>query len=267
MITVGNAIKDIFQFPVVGTGFYYVWSRNVLNFKRNFVSSLLWLLLEPLFYLLAIGYGVGYYIGSVNGVSFLNFYFPALVSTTAMLISFYEGTYGCFRKLRYQRTYEVCLRTPISVTELAVGEISWGATKGFLSALFISLIALNLDLLTLEQLFPFLLVQAMLGWLFSALGMLLTTMAKSFEFFSVLQIALILPMALFSTTYFPIERIPEFLWPLIYVSPLTHGVSASRAISLDQTSSFFFLNLAVLFSFSVIFTNWSSSRLKRILID
>lgn len=262
-----QVFKDLFHFPDAGSGLLYVWSRNFLGFKRSLFSSTFLLVIEPMLYLLAIGFGVGYYVRDIDGVPYLQFYLPALVSTSVMLISFYEGTYGCFNKLHYKKTYEICLRAPISVSELVLGEIAWAATKGFLSAVFISLFAMYLGLLQLDSLGAFLIIQLILSWLFGALGMLLTSFAKNFEFFNYLQIGVVLPMALCSGTYFPMDRMPDWIHPVIYLSPLTHGVSAGRTLLLGQTNSFLFLNLAVLFAISVVLTNWCNARYQRELLQ
>src|SRR4051795_7437444 len=98
-------LEDWLRTPKVGraalTG---VWLRNFLYFKQNLLGSFFWIVVEPLLYLLAIGWGVGRYVGEVNGTPYIHYFFPALLATSGMFVAFFESAYGTFTKLTRQKT-------------------------------------------------------------------------------------------------------------------------------------------------------------------
>lgn len=225
-----NSQKVYSNFPELGMGIFIVWKRNWLHFRYTLLATLFWVLLEPFFYLVAIGYGLGSYVSNIEGQSFTEFYFPALLGTTAMMVPFFESTYGNFTKLTWQKTYATMLYAPISVDEIFLGELLWATSKGLISILGVTLIAFLFNAFDSIMIFPGILVLLLLAFTFATIGMLFTTIAKNYDSFIYTTSGLIIPFSLFSGTYFPLDQIPIGIRWVAYLSPLTHGVAAVREI-------------------------------------
>ena len=101
----------------------HVWFRNFLFFKKTFFVSIFWTVIEPLMYLGALGYGFGRYVPPIEGLSFLDFYFPGLLCSTAMMVSYFESTYPNYTKLTYQKTFSTIMLTPLTYKDILLGEI------------------------------------------------------------------------------------------------------------------------------------------------
>ena len=119
---------DMIRTPKMNSGFLRVWSRNFLYFRKTWTVSLFWVLLEPLMYLGAIGFGLGTFVANIGGHSYIDFFFPGLLCSTGMMVAFFEGTYGGFTKLTHQRIYATIMLTRIGPEEIALGELLWAGT-------------------------------------------------------------------------------------------------------------------------------------------
>ena len=114
----------------------YLFERNLLSHRRTWaiiVSGFF----EPLFYLLALGYGLGSYVGDVvidgETMEYAAFVAPALLATSAFNGAFYDAT-NIFWKLRYQKVYDAVLATPLGPQDIAVGETAWALFRGLIYA-------------------------------------------------------------------------------------------------------------------------------------
>ncbi|RYZ79851.1 MAG: ABC transporter permease [Proteobacteria bacterium] len=223
-------IRDVFVTPKVTRSFIPVWSRNFLYFRKTWTVSLFWVLIEPLLYLGAIGFGLGTFVSNIDGQSYVDFFFPALLCSTGMMVSFFEGTYGGFTKLTHQRTYATIMLTQVGPEEIAFGELLWSATKGALSVFGVALVASFFGLIETWRIIPALVVLMLLCWLFAAIAMIMTSIARNYDSFIYSTSGFIVPMSLLSGTYFPLDQLPAGLKYVAYLFPLTHAVQAVRGI-------------------------------------
>ncbi len=260
------ALSDVVTWPKLGRGIIPVWKRNYLYFRYSFVVSLFWTVLEPLFYLGAIGYGLGAFISNIEGGSYVEFYFPALLSSTAMMISFFESTYGSFTKMTHQKTYQTILLAPISPSEILLGETLWCACKGFLGVLGVTLVAAGFGLVNTFWIIPALGVLFLQCWAFASFGLLVSSLARNYDSFIYATSGLIVPMSLISGTYFPLAHFPEWIQKLAYILPLTHGVAAVRNLLGGHPHWQVLLNVIYLIVFSMIILNWACARMTRKII-
>ena len=221
-------INDVLHFPSWGRGVYYVWRRNFIYFRYTIFVAASWMFLEPLLYILALGYGLGRFVSEINGMPYAAFIAPAMMATTGMFVSFFDAAYGTYTRLARDNTYKSVLLTPISSDELALGEIVWCATKGFMSVIAVSLVIMFMGLAQAENFLGVYLVLGLMCWLFASLGVLMATMAKSYDWFLFAQTGFIMPMSLFCGTYFPLEELPELFKWIIYAFPLTHAMESVR---------------------------------------
>ncbi len=239
-----------------------VWRRNFLQFKKSWLINVFWIVLEPLFYLVALGYGVGAYVDQVRGVSYADFFFPALLCVTSMFVSFFVSTYDTFSKLSYQKIYKTMILTPITPREIVLGEILWGASKGLFSAFGVTLVASLFGHVDTWLIFPALGIVFITAIIFSALGLLVTSWVRNFEMIIYATSGFIVPMSLFSGTYFPIEELPLGLEFLCYLFPLTHAVACVRELLLLKTvSAAFAVHLGILVILALVLTRYAIKRI------
>lgn len=258
--------KDYFSFPQVNSGAFRVWSRNFLYFKKTWLVSLFWIVLEPVIYLGAIGFGLGAFVNNMGGIPYIEFFFPALLSTTAMMVAFFEGTYGNYTKLTHQKTYATIMLTRVGPEEIVAGELLWAASKGFFGVMGVTIVALFFGLIDSYRILLALPILFLLSALFSCLGMIFTSIARNYDSFIYSTSGLIVPMSLLSGTYFPLEQLPGGLRYLAYFFPLTHGVSAVRGVLAHGLTWMVGLHVLVLFLATWVCMNISFYRIRRKLL-
>jgi lipooligosaccharide transport system permease protein len=227
----------LFLWPRLTPLVWTVCYRNLVVFKKNWKSNLMFNFIEPVLYLVAMGYGLGSYVQNIEGMSYLQFVAPGLVASSAMWATAAECTYDSFVRLHYQRVYEAITATPVSVEELIAAEMFYGAFK---SVLYGSVIIVVLCLLGLVA-SPWVLlappVLALAGLIFAELSMVWTSFAPRIETFNYFFTLLITPMFLFGGVFFPVEGLPAVVRSLSWLTPLYHSVALVRAFVLGAVSS------------------------------
>ncbi len=255
------------RLPSFQAGVCQVWSRNFLLFKKFWMTNLFWIVLEPLLVLLGIGYGLGSFIPSMKGVAYIDFFFPALLCISSMMISFFEGAYGNSAKLTYQKTYSTMILSCLEPRQVVLGEILWSASKGTISALAVGLVAASMGHMDKVAFVPAMIVIFISSFVFGALGLLVTSLVKNYDGIILPTSGLIVPMSLFCGTYFPLDQLPSFLKYIIYLFPLTHSVALVREIMLDQINWYLIVvHLAVLLILGFLLCKWATARIKSLLI-
>lgn len=215
-----------------------VLERDLLVFRRSWHGYLLSGLSQPFLYLLAMGVGLGVYVnrngGLPGGVSYLAYIAPALLVTQAMMAAAFEAAWPIMGKIHWDKTYMAALNTPLGAADLLAGDLMWiGFRATLLSVLFLIVIvvlgaaASPLVLLAVP-------VAVLTAIAFAAPIMAFTATQTGDSGFNALFRFGITPLFLFSGTFFPIEKLPSFLQPLAWITPLYHGVAAVRALSLGQ---------------------------------
>lgn len=260
-------VRSMFHFPSFGMGVFAVWQRNFTYFKYSFWVSVMWLFIEPILYLLAFGYGLGKYVSPVGGQEYVEFFFPGLMVGSAMLVSFFEGTYGCYTKLAKQLTFKTILQTPILAEEIAVGEILWATSKGIVSGAVIGVIGGIQGYFTAQEILSLLGVVVLICFMTSSMAIFLSSVAKNFDWFMFAQTGFFIPMYLFSGTYFPLETMPYQMQQVIWCLPLTHAVSAMRSLLAGDLSQLFVINISVIVVLCFFSFNAAVVRFRRRVID
>ncbi len=206
-----------------------VWLRNFLYFRKTFVVSLFWTIFEPLMYLAAFGFGFGRYIPPIEGLSFIDFYFPGLLCSTAMMVCYFESTYPNFTKLTHQKTYATMMLTPLTSQNILLGEILWAATKGMIGVIGVMIVSVAFGLFS-AKLVLILPVLFLLSLIFAAFGMIVVSVAKNYDSFVFSTSGFIIPLSLISGTYFSLKDVPQLVQWLAYAFPLSHAVQLVRHI-------------------------------------
>jgi len=231
-----------------------VWQRNLDAFLRTYRVNFIPPFIEPVLYLLALGFGLGTYIETVDGIPYPVFIAPALVSISVMYSSFFECTYSSFVRMYYQKTFDAIIATPVSIDEVIAGEMLWGATRGMIYATLMLPVLLLFGVVAMPSsllLIPF---AFLAGLLFASIGMCFTAITPGIDALNYPSFLFITPMFLFSGTFFPLDLLPE---PIQYFAlaalPLTHVVSINRAITLPAFSPTNLFSLAWIAAATVLF--------------
>jgi len=234
---------------------YYVWKRNLYSFKRFVIPTLLISLGEPLFYLVAMGVGLGAYLGLLGGKPYLYFLAPGIVIASTMVSSAYECLYGSFIRMIHERIFDSLIITPISVEDAVAGDILWGTFRGVISGFLVLLVALLLGITPFSagSIMILLVTMVITGILFSSLSMIITSFAPNFDFFNYYTELVITPMFFFSGVFFPLDRMPAWVKALSQLFPLTHAVLISRSGFSGTFNSSLVYNFLVLFFLGGIF--------------
>lgn len=236
---------------------FRVWQRNFEIYKQNWKISFLPPLLEPLLYILAFGVGLAVMVGDFQyagrSLSYPRFISPALISVAIMYNSFFETTYNSFVRMYYQKTYDALLATPLNLEEIILGEMLWAATKSLIAVVLMGLTIALFGLFEYPGALLLILLGALGGLCFAALGMICTALVPGIETFNLPIFLGITPMFLFSGTFFPLENLPGWAQGLAQLLPLTHLVSLVRGAALNIWSGWMWLDLFYLLAL-VLFT-------------
>ncbi len=243
-----------------------IWSRNIRVWGKLAGPSLMGNFGEPLLYLLVLGYGLGKFVGEVEGLSYMAFLASGVICTSAVNSASFEGMYSAYTRMAVQQTWLGMLATPIGVGEVVFGEILWAATKSLISVCAILIVATALGLV--ENIWAILIlpVAFITGLCFSSLALLVTSSAKSYDFFLYYTTLFITPMVLLSGVFFPIDTLPDTVQWLAKVMPLYHAISLVRPLMTGGEVSSVLLHLSVLIMFGGFAGVWATQRIKKRLI-
>ena len=208
--------------------------RNYVVYRRAWKLFLTGFL-EPFFYLLSIGVGVGALIGGFtfagHHVSYSAFVAPAMLATSAFNGALIDSTYNVFFKLKYDKLYDQMLSTPLTPADVARGEIAWGQVRGGVYALGFLLVMLAMGLIQSWWALLALPATLLIGFACSAVCMAATTYMRTFQDFD--KITLVqLPLFLFSATFFPVTTYHGVLRWVVEATPLYRGVVLCRELTL-----------------------------------
>ena len=243
--------------------------RNARVYRAGW-AVLLSGLFEPLFYLFSVGVGVAQLVGTVElpcgrVVTYTAFIAPAMLASSAMNGALYDATFNIFFKLKYAKLYDAVLATPVTAADIAAGEIAWALMRGaFYSSTFF-LVMLLMGLVDSWWAVLVLPVTVLIGFAFAAVGMACTTFMRSWQDFDLVQLAL-MPMFLFSTTFFPLSVYPEPLQWVVRCFPLYHGIELMRGLATGVLSIGMLGNLAYLLALAVIGSYASTKRIAKLLL-
>jgi len=225
---------------------------------------------EPVFYLLAMGMGMGALVGAVPGpdgqpISYAMYIAPALLATSAMNGAIYDSVNNVFFKLRYSKLYEGMLQTSLGPLDVALGEIFMALFRGLLYAIGFLAVITAMGLVTSWWALAMIPVALLIALGFASLGMAVTSFMKSFQQLDLVPVVL-LPMFLLSATLFPITVYPEPLQWGIMALPLWHGVELMRQLSVGYFDGETLGHVAYFVVMSVIGITAASLRLRQLFL-
>jgi lipooligosaccharide transport system permease protein len=221
-----------------------VMERNFMAYRRMWVIFLTGFA-EPVLFLLSIGIGVGELVGSVQvpgygAVPYETFVAPALLAASAMNGSVFDTTFNFFFKYKYSKSFDAMLATPLGTTDIAFGEMGWALGRGTIYAT------------------AFLVTMVVLGLVESAWAVFAVPAAMLIGF-------VLVPLFLFSATFFPLSRYPDVLQWIVAITPLYQGVALVRSLTLGDLHATIVLHVLYLGAMGVIGVRIASRRLRGLL--
>ena len=212
------------------------------SYRRTWRGSAISSVVTPLLFLTAMGIGLGSYVhggtGRVEGVRYAVFLAPGLLAAWAMETALGETTWPVLGGFKWQRIYHAMLATPLSVTDVLLGHLAFVAIRiGLVCAVF-TFVTAGLGLL-----------HSVVGALLALVGAVLTGLAfagpiaaysatrDNERAFAMLYRFGMIPMFLFSGTFFPVAQLPDSVRWLAYLTPLWHGVALTRGLALGRGSA------------------------------
>ena len=210
-----------------------VWGRNLRVYRDRWMYGLLPNFFEPLFYLLGLGVGLGFYVGGGGEFEggYLAFLAPGLVAAAAMNGAAFETTYNVFVKLEFAKLYDAVIATRVGVEDVVVGELMWATTRATLYGGVFLLVTLFFGVPVTWRLLPALAAIALVGFAFAAIGLAFTASIRIIDLFSYFFTLFLTPSFLFSDIFFPVaERFPGWLATVAAWTPLYRGVQLLRGV-------------------------------------
>ena len=239
---------------------YPIFLREMLLYKRRLLrlGYLISTMFVPIVYLVAFGFGLGKSV-QMQGMSYLDFLIPGLVSMSSMLNSYTWVANSLNLDRLYFKTFQVFIQSPIRPASILVGEVLASVVKGLLTTVVI----IVAGLLTSPgfSITPLFIVALILNcFLFANMGVITGMLSKSHEDIGTYSNFFILPMAFFGGTFFPLDKSPLLLKAIIYLLPLTHTNVLIRKTAFDREA---LISSLVLIAYSVLFQHYGSRIIKR----
>lgn len=248
---------------VVGRGLLATKSNNWLIVVSGFF--------EPVFYLLSLGIGFGAIVGTVETstgaeVPYAAFIAPALLAVSAMNGAVYDSTWNVFFKLHYAKLYQGMLTTTLGPLDVALGEILLALLRGALYAtgfmVIMQVLGLNLSWTAILAL-PAVLI---IAFGFASIGMAITSYLKTFQQMDWVNF-IMLPMFLFSATFYPISVYPQAIQWIIQALPLWHGVELIRGFTTGSLDQMVWVHLAYFGVMIALGITLTTRRLRKLFLN
>jgi lipooligosaccharide transport system permease protein len=243
--------------------------RSMIAYSRAWLVFLSGVV-EPLFYLVAFQIGFGRLVSEVIGpggrpMSYVAFVAPALLAASAMNGAIFDSTFNVFFRFRYAKLYDAMLATPIGPLDIAIGEVSWAVLRGGIYSIAFLGVMTVMGLVTSPWALLMVPVALVIGFAFAAIGMACATLIRTPSQFDYIQLA-VMPLFLFSTTFYPLSVYPEPLRVIVRCSPLYHGIELMRGLATGVLGPVMFAHLAYLLALAAVGVYATSHRLAKLLL-
>ncbi len=230
----------------------HVVRRNALVWRKLMIPSLIGNLAEPLIYLVGLGYGVGALIGMVDGRPYVTFLAAGMICYSTMNSASFEALYSAFARLQVQRTWEGMLHAPLTSDDIVTGEWLWAGMKALFSGTAILLVMYAFGIVRGFAPLAVLPIALLIGLAFAGIALVVTSFAKSYDFFTYYFVLLVTPMSFLSGIYFPLSQLPEAAQTAAWFLPLAHGASLARGLTLGDPMPWPLLSVAVLAGYGLV---------------
>jgi len=237
------------------------------QYKRVWRGSAITTVITPIVYLLALGVGLGVFVDRSadlpDGVSYLAFVAPGLMAATAMQIATFESSWPVLSAIKWDRPYHAMLATPLRVRDVVLGHQAYFAFRLLLTAAIYIVVITAFGAVESPLAVLAIPVTVLVGLSFSSPMAAWAAHAQNEVSFVAIFRFVILPMFLFSGTFFPISTLPRPLEVIAWFTPLWHGVTLCRDLTLGQVGSEDWLHVAYLLAFvtvGLLLARWTYRR-------
>ena len=243
-----------------------------MQFRQTWQGSVYSTVLFPVFYLSAMGVGVGHLVsahaGLVAGQTYLHFIAPGLLATTALQLGESESLHPVLAGLKWERSYHAIVSTPLEPRDLLWGKLTWLATRGLFTGLVYTIAFGAFGVLASWWALTLPLLGALMTVAIAAPLVAYAATCEEDTSFAYIYRFAVVPMTLFSATFYPLSAYPSGLQPIVQLMPLYHGVALTRSAAFGQGSlGPIVAHLAVLFAMLLAGLWWGQRTLTRRLVD
>jgi lipooligosaccharide transport system permease protein len=248
------------------------WWYHATFYAQTWRGSVASTVLFPIFYLAALGIGVGHLVnhhtGLVQGQTYLHFIAPSLLATTTMQLGEGESLWPVLAAIKWVRTYHAAAATPLEPKDILTGKLSWVVTRSFATGIVYTIVIGCFGALQSWWCLTLPFIGALITLAFSAPLVAYAATAQSDGSFTAIYRFAFVPMFLFSATFYPVSAYPGYLRPIVQLIPLYHGVALARAAAFGQGSlGAIFCHLAFLIAMAILGVLWGRRTLRRRLVD
>jgi lipooligosaccharide transport system permease protein len=231
---------------------YPVWLRNLRVWRKLLGPALLGNIGEPLLYLLALGYGLGSFLGALDGLPYVVYLASGMVCASAMNTASFEGMYSAYTRMAVQDTWLGMLTAPLDIRDVLVAEVIWAGTKSLISVTAILVVAAVLGLVADLRSLLVLPLAWLLGCCFGAMALTVTAVARNYDFFLYYFTLLITPMLLLSGVFFPVSTMPAYVQAGAGFLPLYHAIALMRPLMIGAWPGHILVHLSVLLLYTLL---------------
>jgi lipooligosaccharide transport system permease protein len=212
------------------------------SYRRRWRGTIVSSVVEPTLFLAAMGLGLGSYVhgghGAVDGVRYIAFLAPGLLAANGMQTAMSEGSWPVMGAVRWTRVYTAMRATPLTTSDIAIGHLAFMTIRIAMNATLFVVVMAAFDVLgTAGGIVPAWIAAILTGAAFAAVVSAFSVTAKRDQSLALLYRFGLIPLFLFSGTFFPIAQLPVGLRPIAWITPLWHGVSLCRNLTLGQGSA------------------------------
>ena len=243
--------KD-FALPRVTPRFVHVWQRNFLVWRKLAISSMVGNLADPMLYMMGLGYGLGSLLPQVNGTPYITFLAAGTVCYSTMNSATFEALYSAFSRMQVQKTWDAILNTPMNLDDIVAAEVLWAASKSVLSGSAILAIIWVLGLSHSPLILWIIPLTILIGLTFGGLGLIMTAISPSYDFFIYYFTLVVTPMVLLCGVFFPVTQLPPLLQQVSVALPLTHAIDLARPLVNGRTPQDAWLHVSVLAAYAAV---------------
>lgn len=230
--------------------FLHVWRRNLMVWRKLAIPSMLGNLADPLLYMVGLGYGLGSMLPQMQGVSYVAFLAGGVVCSSTMNTATFEAMYSAFSRMHVQRTWDAIINAPLTLDDVVLGEWMWAASKSVLSGCAVLVVAAALGLIGSAMAVLIVPVILLTGLVFAGMGLIMTALSPSYDFFMYYFTLAVTPMMLLCGVFFPLEQLPALAQSAAQLLPLTHAVALSRPLMNGAMPDAAWLHVVVLAAYA-----------------
>ena len=257
--TVESGSPSVWRAPEISWRWWPVFMRNLLDWRKLAIPSLVGNIAEPLMWLVAFGYGMGALVGEVTlpgaegmvKVPYILFLASGSICMSAMNAASFEALYSAFSRMHVQKTWDGIMNAPVNLDDVVLAEMLWAAFKALFTVTAILVVMLALGISYSPKLLVAWPILLGVGITFSSLALIFNALAKGYDFFTYYFTLFLTPTMFVSGIFFPLEQLPEVVRTISQWLPLTNAIDLVRPLFMDQWPQHPLRHLLVLLVYAV----------------